>query len=78
MKAVVEHVRGVGVQDVLLITPGPVCESARVQHNQRVRRNLNQTSCPILAPFSPFAGSLRDANASVRETSSVHVFTAVG
>ena len=77
MKAVVEHVRGVGVQDVLLITPGPVCESARAQHNQRVCRNLNKTACPGFSPFSPFEGRLRDANAGVRDTSSVRVFTAV-
>jgi len=44
LKAMVTHARRAGAEDVLLITPGPVHEPARVQHNKRVHRiPLHQT-----------------------------------
>lgn len=41
LKAMVDHVRRAGAKDILLITPGPVDDPARVRHNKQVGR----TSC---------------------------------
>ena len=37
MKAFVERIRAVGAEHIILITPPPVDEAARVQENQQVR-----------------------------------------
>ena len=36
LRAIVAHVREAGAEELVLITPGPVHEPARVQHNQKV------------------------------------------
>ncbi|KAK9840954.1 hypothetical protein WJX81_002383 [Elliptochloris bilobata] len=46
LRAIVEHVRRAGAEDVLLITPGPVHEPARVQHNREERGAAPSTEVP--------------------------------
>ena len=36
LRAIVAHVRQSGAEDLVLITPGPVHEPGRVQHNRKV------------------------------------------
>lgn len=36
LRAIVAHVRQAGAEDLVLITPGPVHEPGRVQHNRKV------------------------------------------
>jgi hypothetical protein len=61
LKAMVTHARRAGAEDVLLITPGPVHEPARVQHNKRVSRRLHALCVALRMPSGAVRFSAEDA-----------------